>query len=1052
MRRILILSGFLLFIGIQAVFAQKKEITGTVTGAEDNEPLVGVSVVVKGTPIGAITDFDGKYKLSVPENAKTLVFSFVGMKTVELAIEGNEVNAKLESDIFGIDEVVVTGVASGTPKKKLSVTVERVGEEQLKEVPAVSAANALQGKLAGVSVLNTNGNPGGTPAIRLRGSTSMTGSNAPLILVDGVMIEGTLADINVDDIESMEVVKGASASALYGSRAGNGVIAITTKRGNNLAEGKSVITIRNEYGISQLANEVDIAQHHPYKLADDFAEGDPYTKYYGVTYPDSVTVNGVLVPYEGGYSNLIEGNQLPEDDGFADNPFASTTNHQQEIFKPGSFYTNYVSVGNNSGKTNFFASFENNYQEGIVFSTKGYNRQNIRVNVDHKLSDKFKISTSNLISQSYTDLAGASNNATTEEGGGQGTAFFDVLFMSPDVNLDLPNVADGTDYYVLPDQWSNDNDNPKYQLENVDRERKRNGVLSSFRADYYLADWVTLDAMYSYEKRNMNFTTVVPKGYLGGSESNIGGQLFKHSFKGVSQTFQSTANFNKKFGDITTKAKLSYQYEDYEWSSFEVTGNDLVTEGITTLDGVTGTKNISSEEAATRAKNIYGIVDADYKEKYIGSFLYRMDGSSLFGENERWAPYFRASGAYRISEDIELPHIDELKIRAAYGTAGQRPHEFAAQYETYYVSGGQIEKLTLGNKNLKPSLSKELEIALNVDFLGRFSLEAGYSKTNTVDQIIEVPLPAYVGFTTQWQNAGELEATVMEATLGALVMKTDNFSWNASATFDKIKQQVISLDAPPFAIGPGSNNTNVFWIRDGETFGIIYGYKWLTTLDEMAAQLPEGATIDDYVINSDGYVIEEGTEGTVLEAPIQLDEDNDGTADQVQIADINPDFHASFTSTFTFKNISLYALVDWKQGGDVYNLTKQWMYRDQVHGDFDQFDKEENQKKASQYYQVFYDAANVNDYFVEDGTYVKIRELALYYTLPGSSLENLFNGFIKSVKIGVVGRNLYTFTNYSGYDPEVAQGDPGDDLSNFAFDGYGYPNFRTYTGSLILKF
>ncbi len=263
MKKLTLLFAFSLFVWVPALFGQTVQITGTVTSGQDNLPIPGVSVIAKGTFVGVSTDVNGKYTIVVPSSTKVLTFTFIGMKPLDLNVDGRTViDAVMESDVFGLDEVIVTGVASNTPRKKLSITVDRVGEEALKEVPASSAAGALVGKVSGLKIVQANGRPGSAASIRLRGATTIGGSQSPLIIVDGVMIEGTLADINVDDIESFEVVKGAAASALYGSRAGNGVISIATKRGSNLAIGKTTVTLRNEWGQSQLANQMKVSTHH----------------------------------------------------------------------------------------------------------------------------------------------------------------------------------------------------------------------------------------------------------------------------------------------------------------------------------------------------------------------------------------------------------------------------------------------------------------------------------------------------------------------------------------------------------------------------------------------------------------------------------------------------------------------------------------------------------------------------------------------------------------------------------------------------------------------
>jgi len=261
---------------------EKKKIKGNVTQKSDGSTLPGVNVFVKGTTIGVATDIDGNFVIDVPEDANTLVFSFLGFKILEITIDDQStINAQLEEDVFGLEEVIVAGVASETPIRNLSVSVTRVDEKVIKEVPAYSAAGALQGKVAGVNVIHANGLPGSGAAIRIRGSTSLIGNQRPMILLDGNILYTNLADINTDDIESVEVVKGAAAAALYGSKAGNGVIVINTKRGKGKGTESTSVIFRQEVGFQQLAKQIELSEHHPYKLAEDWKEY-PYTRYDGI--------------------------------------------------------------------------------------------------------------------------------------------------------------------------------------------------------------------------------------------------------------------------------------------------------------------------------------------------------------------------------------------------------------------------------------------------------------------------------------------------------------------------------------------------------------------------------------------------------------------------------------------------------------------------------------------------------------------------------------------------------------------------------------------------
>ena len=1028
MKKLTVLFVFLTFLGFQVLQAQAQEISGTITSSEDELGVPGASVLVKGTTIGTVTNMDGNYTLEVPADANILVYSFIGMKTQEISIDGRAtIDVVLESDIFGLDEVIVSGVASGTPRKKMSITVGKVGEKALKEVPATSPGAALQGKLAGVTVVSATGNPGSAPAIRLRGSTSLLGSQAPLVIIDGVMIEGTLADINIDDIESMEVVKGAAASALYGSRAGSGVIVITSKRGKGLAKGETLVTVRNEFGTSSLAKKTDYAEHHPYVLKEGTTESR-YTDYEGVDYYSGTNADSIGI--------ALGGNRIIEDDHYADNPFGILYDNQDLFYQPGTFYTNYISVQHNMDKTNFMASFENSKQEGIIFGTNGYDRQNFRLNIDHKITEKISFSASNLVTKSFTDAPRVD--------------FMALQLLPPDANLHARN-PDGSPYRLIASIWSSDDFNPLYPANNETSENTRNRILGSYGLKYNPTDWLRLDGNYSFEKQDNHGTFIRPKGFLTQTTYNTGGTLgsmYKSYAHEISQALQFTANFNKLFGDFTTKGKISYLYESDHWEGFRADGKDFSVIGVPDLNVTDGDKDgVRSNTGDIRAENIFGILDFDYKGKYIGSVLYRYDGASQFGENERWNPYFRVSGAYRISEDVTIPGIQELKVRAAYGTSGERP-PWDARYETYAVSAGSISKSRLGNKNLKPSTIKELELAINMEFLNRFEFEFIFSDTDAEDVFAPAPFPASAGWTEQWRNIGTLSSTAFEASLNAKLIQSDNFSWNSLILFDRIRQKITKLDIPPFTTGPGPNNIASFYVEEGIEFGVNFGDQFLRSLEDLAKQLGAEESVGDYTLNSDGYVILKGTEGTIYEAPVKLKDSEYGLVRKVPIGDANPDFNLRWSNTISFKGFSVYALLDWKQGGDIYNMTRHWAYRDNRGAEMDQYGKPENEKKTIDYYQVLYNVASVNSHFVEDGTYLKIRELALYYTLDRSDLSNIFGGFFKSIRIGAAGRNLFTFTTYTGYDPEVASGE----ATNQFYDSYSYPNFRTMTGSLQFTF
>jgi len=991
-----------------------RTIKGKVLDNSDNSPLIGVGIMVKGTTKGTITDIDGNFSLDINDEDKTLVFSYIGMKPLEINIsDQKELLVKMTSDAFGLEEVVISGVASATPKKNLTISVERVDASSMKAVHASSAANALQGKVAGLNVIVANGLPGSGATLRLRGATSLNSKNKPLIILDGNRIHTNMADINLDDIESFEVVKGAAASALYGSEAGNGVIVMISKRGKKNKEGKTQVIVRSEYGSQQISKFLPVATHQPYKLVEDWKDYD-FTKYDGVFY------------YNG---KKISGNRIVTENGYADQPFAKNYNHQESFFKKGQYHTEYIGITGNNEKSNFLLSFENNRQEGIIKFTDGYQRNNLKFNMDQHISDKTTISISNLL------MKAESNNP-----GSYGT-FQDLLFLSPDVDLFAKN-PDSTDYLLTPDPWKIGLvENPLYPLANRDKKAKRISIVGNVKLKYYITDWLKAEAKYAYEYRNKNWTTITPKGYLQFLKNKIqktDGALYKRNLNELSQDMQFTLHFNKVIKDFTNKVKLSYLYENSKYESVPIFSKGFTIKDIPNFNNVDPLQaSLFSEQTKIVTIDYFGIYDLSYKDKYLFSALYRIDGSSLFGSEARWNPYYRISLGYRVTEDFKLPGIEELKLRAALGTSGLRPG-FSYQYEVLRVTNGNVPvPYTEGNKFLKPSNTREFEFGLNINFLKRFSLEVTYANSLTKDAFQLAPQASHIGAPYKWTNVGTLSSKSLEANLEAQIIDTKDFGWTANVSFDRIRQKVEDLTIPAYFTGP----KKAFYIAPGESFGVIYGTDWVRSLDQMKNQLPEGKTIDDYEVNSDGYVIPKGTEGTRNEIPIIVDSNNDGIEDKIAIGDGNPNFNLSLNNSISYKNINLGFLFSWKNGGDIYNFTRQYAYRDLAAIEIDQFGKPEDQKKSIDYYGTLYKGTGINSHFVEDGSYLKLRELSLAYTLQG------LGKIAKSVRFGIQVRNAYTWTNYTGYDPEVASGSDA-----YPFDNFGYPNFRTYSGSIKIVF
>jgi len=1077
---------------------QPTVITGKVTD-EAGEPLPGANVIIQLTNLGAATDAAGKYRFTVPASAVkgqqvTLEARFIGYrtKTAKIVLKPGTItrNFSLPVDVLDMDAIVVTGVVEETPKTKLAFSVARVEGRLLEEVPSTSPETALYGKVAGVKVVRANGQPGTSASIQLRAPTSINASGRsqdPLYIVDGVIIDPSvtgspLTDIPAEDIESIEVVKGAAGASLYGARAANGVIRITTKRGSHLGLRQTKIRVRSEFGGSTLGKKLSLNRHHGWKIANssytdangkqvtpgDFIDNDGNfvdPRQVGGRVPDTY-VDPSVVPYAAGiefYDNpykYVATGELGTPLRLLKRPFDQV----DRFFGAGEFLSNSVSISRNMEKTNFLISFGNYAQAGVVKGLDGFTRRSARINLDHKFHNNFNIGVTGLFSQTKRDL-------TVDSGG----PFFALTFMAPDADLAAKGSNDSL--FIQPDPTSVE-DNPLYFIQYNDRDDSRRRVMGSFNVSWIPTNWLSIDGNFSYDRSDRRNEAFWPIGYNSITPGpEITGRYVIGNALDEALNGSLTAAFSRQFGDLVVRAKARGLFERTEFRFAQGDGRDLAVKGVRSLSIATPAKSfLNSTLEQVRSDGYSGIVGFDYKDRYIGDFLVRRDGSSLFGPRDRWHTYYRVSGAYRISREPWwfLSAFNEFKLRGSYGTAGGRPN-FFARFETWSVSAGKVTKQNLGNKSLKPEFAKELELGIDATFLSRFSLEFTYARSVVNDQILFVPLPAYTGYGNQWRNAGTLKTNTIELTLDASLKQTRTVSWSAGLTFDRTRQRIAALDVPPYRVGP-------FFITDDEDLGAIYGDRWISSLNDLPAGIPR----DQFNVNDDGFVVWVGEGHTFRDGiadtlwgqsvtltdqfgvdhsfkwgvPIKFQKavfDSAGNFlkydEFVRLGSTVPDFNFGFNSTLRYKGLTIYTLFDAQIGGKIYNNTNQWGLRELKLGEVDQFGKPDELKKPGLYYATLYDVNATNSHFVEDATYLKLRELRVSYSFGRQALTGVFGGFLRKLTIGVVGRNLLTFTGYKGYDPEV--GSRGFGLGSAAvarYDGFGYPNFRTFSGLLEFEF
>ena len=1007
-------------------WAQSVVISGKVTSS--GTPIGGASVGIPDLGVGAVTSLDGRYHFTMDISKSsgrsfTLVARYIGFKPkrvpIVLAAGAATKDFDLEKDVLNLEQVVVTGVGNATSQKKLAFSVAVVDASQLKDAPGTTPLASLSGKVAGASVVTISGQPGAAPAIRLRSPTSISGATDPLIIIDGTITNFSLADVASEDIERVEVVKGAAASSLYGSNAANGVVQIFTKRGANLAEGQTSFTFRNEYGQSTLPRKVPGNMSHAYKILPN-----------------------------GDFDRDASGNRVRKADGISDNPYKQTYDQLGQVFKGGSFMTNYISVGQRKGGSNFNASIQNTKETGVLDILSGFSRQNFRLNIDQELSDKVDVSTGAFYGRSHADQ-------------GEDTGiFFGLRFLEPNIDLRAPN-KDGTPFNALikqPPQSGNLN-NPLYGLSQRKISNDRDRFTGTLKVRYRPLNWLTAEGNFNYDVSNRNYKNFRPTGFQNSAGAKDKGALFQQTFNDRSYNSGVTLTAVKSWDWLTNTTKVAYAYEDQLNSNLYVNASALVVPRVTEFSAASRDPNTpivpGSETKAYRARNTFLVSTFEIKNRYILDGLVRRDESSLFGARQRGQTYHRLSAAYRLSEDFHIPGVDELKLRASYGTAGLRPI-YDAQYETLVISAGSPQKVTLGNPDLKPAFSIEKEYGFNVSFLNRFTLDYTYSDKVTKDQILEVPLSAAAGYQTQWRNAGTLTGNTHELALSALLLAKADYYWRVSVTGDRTRTKITALNVPPFLSGP-DDNTKLFRVAQGETFGIMYGDKWIKTATQLATTIAAkklAGVASDYVVNEEGFYVLATAKGTKNEKPLKAYLASGSSLQN--IGDVNPDFNMSFNNSMQWKGVSVNLLFNWVKGGNIYNLTRQWPFNEERDPVFDQRGKPQAQKKPVNYYQVFYNGINANEYFVEDGSYIRLRELSVNWQLPKSWAKAIRLGNGQTPRIGIVGRNLWTSTKYLGYDPDVSGsgGVAGGGNKPFAYrvDNFSYPAYRTFTAMIEFGF
>ncbi len=1079
-------------------------VTGRVT-TEAGQPLFGANVTIEALATSVGTTEEGRYTINIPGARvrgqqvvlRVRSFGYVPeVKSITLNAGSQTHDFSMKQDVNRLSQVVVTGVTGATEVKKLPFTVAQVTAEDM-PVPGANPLAQLQGKVPGANIVSASGRPGSAPAVILRGPQSINASGRgqdPLYIIDGVISQGGIQDINPQDIENVEVVKGAAASSLYGSRAGNGVIQITTRSGKNVGEG---VRFRSqvEYGAANIENEYEYPRTSFMLMNEDYtrfcanvtgaqacaATIDLEREAYRINNDgDLFALPPTSIINDGGIA-LNPGTTITRG-VFQVNPFPRTYNPIRTALTNGTNLNTTIDATGRVGRTNFFTSANQLRNEGAVKLAKGYTRTSLRLNVDQQLASAWNFS----VRSNYTDA----NDWNT------GGSWFRLTRQPANVDLLRRDSKGRLFIRSVVQQQGAQNQNPMYDFENFRPINRISRYIGQATARWQPLLWLDGEANFGFDTRNNHQESLTDRGYrttTGPAGATQLGAVSRSSNRSYSLNASLDVTARRNWFEENLSSRLTFRtlFEAQDDRGLGASGSDLIVPGLNTIGAtVASTRGASSFIEQVRQIGMFVNLDLDWQGKYILSGLVRRDGASLFGADRRWQTYGRGSVAWRASEEswFGIDAISDLKFRASVGQAGNRP-PFSAQYETFSISGNglALSPNQLGNRNLAPEVSTEREVGVDVEFFSKYGLTVTQAHNVVDGQLMPVAVPGIAGFNDQWQNVGELTNNTFEVSLNVPIVQTRDLNYSVRLNYDRTTSVISRLDVPQFfysAAGQQGSET-MFLIKEGGRMGEINGRKFVRQCADLPANFQGrcGAG-QDFQRNDDGFVVYVGAGNTLGDGIIKnlwqtrlaavdapwgggnaaeylnwgmpiLQRTASGAVLTGPVGQALPRFRWSMSHTASWRKFSAYALLDATVGKSVWNEARQWSTGDFMTASADQAGKSVQQAKPMGYYfrarssggiGGLYDVLAPNNYTVEDASYLKIREVSLGYRLGRLA-------GIGDWSLSLIGRNLLTFSDYNGFDPEVGVGggNLGSGVLN-AIDAYGFPNLRTISFQIGTSF
>jgi len=1055
----LLLLGFILLMTSGTALAQQVTVRGKVTDASSMEPIPGTNVVVKGTTTGTITNVDGEFILTVPSPNATLVVSFIGYASVEMPLQGrSRLEIALKPAVTELAEVVAIGYGT-VQRKDLTGSVSSVSGETLTAIPVATANEAITGKLAGVQVVSTEGSPDAEIMIRVRGGGSITGDNTPLFILDGFPVN-SISDISPADIESIDVLKDASSTAIYGSRGANGVIIVTTKKGK---EGKVSVNYNSYTGWKKLADKLDVLTPYDfvkwqYERALLAGEADKYNNIYG------------------NFQDMDLYREITPNDW------------QEQVFgRTGFTFNHNLSITGGTAQTNYSLSYSH-MKDRAIMQMSGYKRDNLTFKLTNKPNKKITIDFS--VRFSNTRIEGGGANEQNEVSSADSRLKYAMIFPPfPIPGLTDTDETDQSFFLYHPLVAISDNDRFQKRVNNdlggsitweiIDNMRLKSevGFIDSRRAD---------DRFYgstTYYVKNK------PASDLQGLPAIIflktSGEYIRNT-NTISYNFKNLLPSGHKLNVLAGHEYIFSQHEDHE----------TTVHGFPSTFSFEDATKLSAQGTANSVDNylypddillsFFGRLNYDIKNKYLLSGTFRADGSSKFSKGNRWGYFPSAAVAWRISEEPFMEParnwLDDLKLRFSYGTAGNnnipsgqmaqtlevRATTWVNKFDSYWAA-----TTTMANPNLKWETTVTRNIGIDFTALkGRLTTSLEGYINNTKDLLIQFPTPG-TGYNDQYRNMGETQNKGVEATVNWIAVNKLNYGLSITGNIGFNRNEIISLGKmESFTATSGWASTEIgadYWIEEGGAVGKMYGYKSAGRYEpeDFKGFINNMWVLKDDVVNSQPIV------GTVRPGSLKLVNMTEGdnivdASDRVIIGDANPLHTGGLTINARAYGFDLSAAFNWSYGNDIYNANKieytstskyhsrnmitmmedgkRWtnLKDDKISNDPAEL-KELN--KSTTMWSPYMARYVFTDWAVEDGSFLRLNTLTLGYSLP-KNLVSKYN--IRNLRLYVSGYNVYCWTNYSGFDPEVSTRrktplTPGIDYS-------AYPRSRSIVFGLNLNF